>query len=705
VISSSGNSNGILWALDGSSKASACVAGSTCLGLWAYDATNLGILLYNSGQAPNNRDSSGSAVKFEVPIIVNGKVYAGGVDSVTAYGLLGTTNATATPVQSPAAGAYLSGQTVTIADATAGAAIYYTQNGTTPTAASTPYTGPIELTATTLLQSIAVAGAANASGIASSLYTITKQPAAAAPILSPAAGTYATAQAVTLSDNTQGAKIYYTTNGATPTTASTVYSGPISVGAPTTIEAIAVATGFATSAVTKGVYTIGAEGPAPVSVSLAAVANLYGLADSGTAVTGGGADGHGDAFAANLLGNSVTWGTTTFSLAAAGPGSAATNTTIPLPHGSYTALSLLGSGVNGGAAGQVLTVTYTDGTTTNFTQSFSDWFTPKKYTGESIVATTAYRVRSTGATQAGPVYLYGYSFPLDAAKTVSSVKLPDNVNVVVVGIDLTPVANEGATAAPSLSPPPGTYASAQSVTLADATPGAVIYYTTDGSTPTTASSAYAAPVRVTATTTLNAIAVATGYTESAIASGIYTIESQSTTPLSVSLQGIANLYGLADEGTAVTGGGADGHGDAFAANLLGGSVTWGSTVFSLAAAGPGSAVTNKVVPLPLGSDAAISLLASGVNGGQLNQVFVVTYTDGTTASFTQSLSDWYTPKKYAGETTLATMAYRVKSTGASQAGPVYLYGYSFALDATKTVASLTLPSNANVVIAAIDLTP
>ena len=872
VISSNGNSNAILWALDGSADASTCVAGSTCLGLWAYDATNLGSLLYNSGQAPNNRDSAGSAIKFGVPVIANGKVYVGGVGAVTAYGLLGTTNATPRPVFNPASGTYLSGQSVTLTDATAGAAIYYTVNGTTPTTSSTPYTGPIKLTKTTTLQALAVASGATPSGVASSLYTISVQPTAAAPTLNPAPGTYAAAQTVTLTDNLPGAKIYYTTNGTTPTSASRVYSGPISVAATTTIKAIAAATGyttssvtsgvytigtppanpptfspapgsftaaqsvkladstagatihyttdgttptpgstvysgpitvaatttleaiavatgfttsgvakgiytintvtpaaaptlspapgsyataqtvaladttpgatiyyttngttpttaspvyagpinvgttttiqaiafasgFSTSALTSGVYTIGAQGPAPASVSLAAVANLYGLADAGTAVTGGGADGHDNAFAANLLGTSVTWGTTTFSLAAAGPGSAVTSTTIPLPADRFTAVSLLASGLNGGAANQVFTVTYSDGTSANFTQSLSDWYTPKKYAGESVVATMAYRVHATGTTQAGPVYLYGYVFTLDAAKVVSSITLPANANVVVVGIDLTPVAGGLPAAAPTMSPAPGTYGAAQTVSLSDATPGAVIYYTEDGTTPTTASTLYAAPLSISTSTTLKAIAVTTGYSASAIASGTYTIQPQATTPVSVSLQGIANLYGLADSGTAVTSGGADGHNNAFASNLLGGSVIWGDTVFTLAAAGPNSAVANKVVPLPQGSNAAISLLASGVNGGQLGQVFVVTYTDGTTTSFTQSLSDWYTPKQYAGETTVATMAYRIKSTGATQAGPIYLYAYSFPLDAAKTVASLTLPSNANVVIAAIDLAP
>ena len=59
------------------------------------------------------------------------------------------------------------------------------------------------------------------------------------------------------------------------------------------------------------------------------------------------------------------------------------------------------------------------------------------------------------------------------------------------------------------------------------------------------------------------------------------------------------------------------------------------------------------------------MLATAVNGNQPNQSFIVTYTDGTTASFTQSLSDWYTPQKYAGETKVSEMAYRIAPSGAT----------------------------------------
>ena len=74
----------------------------------------------------------------------------------------------------------------------------------------------------------------------------------------------------------------------------------------------------------------------------------------------------------------------------------------------------------------------------------------------------------------------------------------------------------------TFNPLPGTYNSPQSVTLSDTTSGAVIHCTTDGTTPT-AGSPVCTTVQVNTTTTIQAIAVAAGFNNSAIASGLYTI--------------------------------------------------------------------------------------------------------------------------------------------------------------------------------------
>jgi hypothetical protein len=77
VISSNGNSDGIVWALENYSGV-----------LHAFDATNLSTELYNAKQAPNGRDAAEHGVQFYAPMVANGKVYFGTRGHLYAYGLL-----------------------------------------------------------------------------------------------------------------------------------------------------------------------------------------------------------------------------------------------------------------------------------------------------------------------------------------------------------------------------------------------------------------------------------------------------------------------------------------------------------------------------------------------------------------------------------------------------------------------------------------
>jgi hypothetical protein len=157
-------------------------------------------------------------------------------------------------------------------------------------------------------------------------------------------------------------------------------------------------------------------------------------------------DGDGYAFSANLLGAGLdfngaqfTFGTPNQANAVYGTGSA-----IPLPAGAYTSLQLLATGIEGNQASQPVTVTYTDSTTSQFTQSFSDWCSALNgngcastgnNVGESVAVAMPYR-DSSGGTDNRVFYLYGYSFPLNVNKIVQSVTLPNNRDVIVLAATL-----------------------------------------------------------------------------------------------------------------------------------------------------------------------------------------------------------------------------------------------------------------------------
>ncbi len=81
-ISANGTSDAILWALQDDNY-----SGGPAI-LHAYDATNVGTEFYNTTQNPS-RDTPGTAVKFTVPTIANGKVYVPAQYELDIYGLLG----------------------------------------------------------------------------------------------------------------------------------------------------------------------------------------------------------------------------------------------------------------------------------------------------------------------------------------------------------------------------------------------------------------------------------------------------------------------------------------------------------------------------------------------------------------------------------------------------------------------------------------
>jgi len=133
-VSANGTKDAIVWVLQAN--------GDTTAVLRAYNATNVAQELYNSGPG-GGRDDPSVGMKFSVPTVANGKVYVGAAYQLSVFGL-GTF--LPTPVIYPAGETFTNAVLVTISDATPGATIYYTRDGSLPTTNSTLYAGLLVLT-------------------------------------------------------------------------------------------------------------------------------------------------------------------------------------------------------------------------------------------------------------------------------------------------------------------------------------------------------------------------------------------------------------------------------------------------------------------------------------------------------------------------------------------------------------------------------
>lgn len=167
----------------------------------------------------------------------------------------GATTDVSRPVFIPAPGTFGEPQQVTMTCSTANSTIYYTLDGTTPTTASTRYTAPVTISATSTLRAFATASGLDASQVETGEYRIVNQ--VSKPVISPAGGLFNGPQQVTITTSTSGASLRYTLDGTTPSASSALYAGPLTISTSTTLKVIGFKSGSDSSEVAEATFGIG----------------------------------------------------------------------------------------------------------------------------------------------------------------------------------------------------------------------------------------------------------------------------------------------------------------------------------------------------------------------------------------------------------------------------------------------------------------
>src|SRR6202140_3243314 len=478
----------------------------------------------------------------------------------------------ATPTFSPTAGTYLGTQTATLSDTTSGAVIFYTldgsQPGTSAGGSTQQYNGPLTVSSAKTIKALATASGMTTSGTASATYTIESR--VATPTFSPVAGSYTSAQTVSISTTSPApTTIYYTTDGSTPTTNSTVYSAPFTVSTTETVKAYSTKSGYFDSNVATAAYTIGSSGGGGISFGNGFTA--------GSMVLNGNATINSSALSLTTTNGtfqaSSAWYptavnvqnfTTDFSFQMSAGSPTADGLTFTLQNESTAALGGAGGSLgygptttpsvavkfdlyNNNGEGPDSTGLYVNGASpttpaADMTGSGIDLHSGDLFRVHMTYDGTNLAMTITDATTPGS---FSISWPVNIPSTVlantafagftgATGGYVANQNILSWTMSGTSGGGGGTVATPTFSPAAGTYLGTQTVTLSDTTSAAVIFYTLDGTQPGPSAGGsqqqYSGPLTVGSTETIKPLATASGMTTSGTASATYTIESQVATP-------------------------------------------------------------------------------------------------------------------------------------------------------------------------------
>ena len=144
----------------------------------------------------------------------------------------------------------------------------------------------------------------------------------------------------------------------------------------------------------------------------------------------------------------------------------------------------------------------------------------------TLAATASSGLVVSYTVTSGPATLNGstLTFTGTGSVTVKAAQAGNSNYSAATPVSVTFTVNSLGASTPTFSPAFGIYNTPQTVTLADASPGVTIYYTTNGTIPTTASTKYTGPFTVSSTATVFALAVGNGYGTSTVGGGVYTIK-------------------------------------------------------------------------------------------------------------------------------------------------------------------------------------
>ncbi|HMG84145.1 MAG TPA: chitobiase/beta-hexosaminidase C-terminal domain-containing protein [Terracidiphilus sp.] len=230
---------------------------STCGGV---PAVSMGYSIDHNTAIIQSTSFSATVVASPGPHVLHVKCWGKQVNAQVLYNITIVAATTNISVASPANGATLNSPFTLVASSKTCASVPtvsmgYSIDSGTATIEPTSFTASVSASSGTHTLHVKCWGQNAADQVLLSI-KVGSMPAAATPGFSLAPGQYTTKQYVSLSDQTAGSTIHYTLDGSGPSASSPVYGGPILVGNSMTVQALAVASGYATSGIARADYGI-----------------------------------------------------------------------------------------------------------------------------------------------------------------------------------------------------------------------------------------------------------------------------------------------------------------------------------------------------------------------------------------------------------------------------------------------------------------